>query len=449
MKYLNTTAIKSFAICCQLILLSSFVQAQKTTNSPYSRYGYGIVNPNQFNSNFGTGGIGYAWRPSVYKPQINDSLARSNAKLNDRRTNFINTKNPASFSNISLTVFETGILSRSTQSTSGSQKAQNNNTTLSHMSVAFPLSSKMGVAFGLRSYSSVGYDYQDQVIVNTVTANNTYEGSGGLNEVFVGTGYEVHKNLSVGVSGKYLFGRVERDKRVVFDSDDATNFFNTIDRSEINYNTFTYDIGVQYFKNINNNYRFVVGLNLAPVSEAKGNESGLIASYTGDSGAERIKDTTLSFQGGSLTTPLASTIGGGFSIERIGEWSFNFDVTSQSLGNETIGDNITLNDATIMNLGIEKFNDVTAFGSYFKRMGYRGGFRYNSSILNVNGTDISEMAISVGLSMPLRKSFSTLNFGMELGTRGEDNNGLTKEDFFNIQFGLTINDKWFIKRKYD
>lgn len=448
MKYLNTTAIKAFAFCCQLILLSSLVQAQKTTSSPYSRYGSGLANPLQFNSGFGSGGIGYAWRPSVYKPQINDSLARSNAKLNDRRTNYINVKNPASLSNISLTTFETGVLSRNTEATSGSQSVQGNNTTLSHMALAFPINAQIGMGFGIRSYSSVGYEYEDLAIANNVMANNKYEGSGGLNEIFVSAAYELRENLSVGFSGKYLFGRVERDKRVIFDNS-SSNFFNTIDRTETNYNTFTFDLGVQYFKNINKNYRMVVGLVASPVNQLNGRISGLIATYTGVEGSERIKDSIASFTDRSTETALASSFGAGASIEKLGKWSLNLDITARAVDDEVVGDGVRLNDAIEINTGFEKFNNVSAFGSYFKRMGYRTGFRYNSSLLNVDGTDISEMAISFGISMPLRKTFSTLNFGMELGTRGEDKNGLTQEDFINLQFGVTINDKWFIRRKYD
>ncbi len=82
-------------------------------------------------------------------------------------------------------------------------------------------------------------------------------------------------------------------------------------------------------------------------------------------------------------------------------------------------------------------------------MAIRTGFRYNSSLVNINGEDVDEMAISFGCSLPLRKSFSTLNFGIELGRRGSDSNGLSQEQFIGLLIGVTVNDKWFIKRKYD
>ena len=99
--------------------------------------------------------------------------------------------------------------------------------------------------------------------------------------------------------------------------------------------------------------------------------------------------------------------------------------------------------------GLKKYNSTSSFGSFIKLLGYRTGIRYNSSLITVEGEDIQEIGMSFGLSLPLRKSFSTLNFGLEFGRRGKDKNGLTQEDFLNFMFGITINDKWFIQRKYD
>jgi len=37
----------------------------------------------------------------------------------------------------------------------------------------------------------------------------------------------------------------------------------------------------------------------------------------------------------------------------------------------------------------------------------------------------------------------------KIGQLGETNNGLIKETYFKVVLGATINDRWFIKRKYD
>jgi len=67
--------------------------------------------------------------------------------------------------------------------------------------------------------------------------------------------------------------------------------------------------------------------------------------------------------------------------------------------------------------------------------------------LVVNNTNVNEFGISFGVGMPMGKELSTFNLGMELGKRGTINNGLVKENFFNFRIGLTLNDKWFSKRK--
>lgn len=430
-----------------LTLFGAELYAQKTTDSPYSKYGVGLIRPANFNSNMGSGGIGYAWRPSIYKPLIYDSLARSNAKLNDRRTNFINLKNPASFSNISLTTFEAGVLSRNSEFISENQSRQGNNTTISHIAIAFPIGEKMGMGFGLRPYSSVGYEYQNASSAGLISSTNLYEGSGGLNEFFVAAGWEIGKNFSLGLTGKYLFGKIEENKRVLFTD---PYFFNTIDRQETNFSDATLDLGIQYFKTLSADYRMVIGLVASPIDELNAKQNSLVASYTGAIDRERIKDTISYEKDRSVKRPIASSYGGGVSLEKIGRWAIEIDLTSRIWSNDIqLADQASLKNALIANVGFEKFNEVSAFGSYFKRMAYRIGMNYNSSIVNIDGTDIDQMGVNLGFSLPLRKSFSTFNFGIELGKRGTSSKGLTEENYFNFLVGVTINDKWFIKRKYD
>jgi hypothetical protein len=44
---------------------------------------------------------------------------------------------------------------------------------------------------------------------------------------------------------------------------------------------------------------------------------------------------------------------------------------------------------------------------------------------------------------------STLDIAIKLGERGTIENGLVNESFMQMVLGLTINEKWFIKRKYN
>lgn len=448
MKYSYTMASKTLAITLSLLFVFSFAQAQKNTDSPYSRYGIGLINTATFNGNFGMGGAGIAWRPFQYKPLIYDSLARSNAKLNDRGTNQINGVNPASFSNISLTTFEAALVSRNVNYSSGEQNRVGSNTQFSHMSIAFPVGERLGIGFGIRPYSFVGYDYSNTSIVNDNSVNYINEGSGGINETFVGIGYSFLSNFSVGLSGKYFFGKIIDNRRVVYGAN-STNFFNTLDQREIKISSLALDFGIQYFKDLNSKYRFIAGALVSPNDQLNAEQSRLVRNYTGGINVERFKDTSIFIDDQSTDLANNATYGVGVSIEKKLKWMLTADFKIQSWGNQEHTKGIERSTNQLIHLGFDKYVSSSAFGSYWERLGYRAGLRYNSSLLRVDNEDISEFGISFGLTLPLRKTFSTLNLGVELGQRGKDKLGLTKEEFFNFQIGVVINDKWFIKRKYD
>jgi len=69
--------------------------------------------------------------------------------------------------------------------------------------------------------------------------------------------------------------------------------------------------------------------------------------------------------------------------------------------------------------------------------------------LIINNQAINDSALTLGLGMPLRGAFSNVNIGFELGNRGTTNAGLVKENYMNFSIGLSFNDKWFQKRKYN
>jgi hypothetical protein len=51
--------------------------------------------------------------------------------------------------------------------------------------------------------------------------------------------------------------------------------------------------------------------------------------------------------------------------------------------------------------------------------------------------------------LPVSGTFSSMNLGIEYGSRGTTSNGLIKEDYFSINIGLLFNDKWFRKTLYN
>jgi hypothetical protein len=87
--------------------------------------------------------------------------------------------------------------------------------------------------------------------------------------------------------------------------------------------------------------------------------------------------------------------------------------------------------------------------SYWKRVKYRMGFRYNKTYLNLRNNQINEFGISFGVGLPIPRSLSTFNLALEVGRSGTTAAGLIQNNFFKLTIGIAIWERWFVKNKYN
>ncbi|MBL0104722.1 MAG: hypothetical protein IPP51_13710 [Bacteroidetes bacterium] len=135
------------------------LQAKNSTVSPYSRYGIGDLTTNGYARNMAMGGISAG---------LNQSF-------------FINSANPASYSNLWFTVFEGAVNFEEVQLNTATTKQYSNSASLSYFDLAFPIKAqKWSMGFGLSPYSKVGYTIEQTVATPYNDAEiHTYKGSGG------------------------------------------------------------------------------------------------------------------------------------------------------------------------------------------------------------------------------------------------------------------------------
>jgi len=194
---------KSILIACLFLSLVSF--AQEGTSSPYSFYGIGDIRFKGTAENRSMAGLAIA----------PDSI-------------HINLQNPAGYSDLKLTSFALGATYNTTSQKTDSQSGSARRTALDYLAVGLPLG-KLGMGFGLIPYSSVGYKIK--------TTSRILDGSGGMNKVFLGFGYKLGENLSVGADAQYNFGKIITTS-FVLDSNisNGTSAVNTAILSGINFN---------------------------------------------------------------------------------------------------------------------------------------------------------------------------------------------------------------------
>ena len=98
--------------------------------------------------------------------------------------------------------------------------------------------------------------------------------------------------------------------------------------------------------------------------------------------------------------------------------------------------------------GFEVTPDRNSLGNYLKRITYRTGLSLENYPYLVNGNAVKDFGITFGVSLPVNR-ISSLDFAIKFGKKGDHTLNSIEESYLKLYFGLTFNDQWFIKRKFD
>lgn len=130
---------KKILIGSWLLVSSTVVCAQISTNSPYTRYGLGDMFDQSFTNNAAMGGVGYALRTSEH----------------------INAMNPASYTAVdSLSfIFDAGMSLKSSNFQEGKYKSNAKNSSFDYLAMQFRLHPKLAMTIGYTPFSTVGYNF--------------------------------------------------------------------------------------------------------------------------------------------------------------------------------------------------------------------------------------------------------------------------------------------------
>ncbi|WP_396601948.1 hypothetical protein [Algibacter sp. R77976] len=424
-----------------IIAISSY--GQQGTTSPYSFYGIGSLKFKGTVENRSMGGI------SVY----NDSI-------------HINLRNPASYAGENLEMW--GGESRPVKFAVGGTYSSNNlktdessanasSSTFDYLAINIPLG-KFGFGFGLLPYTSVGYKLES---IEDDNIQNQYEGEGGVNKAFLGFGYQLAKGLNIGVDFQYNFGNTQNSIINYQYSDGIpisyqSKEYNRSDLSGLNLN-----FGLSYKTMIDQKLEIVSSMSFTPESTLiSKNERSISAIAITSSGQEGVSNTididlsALGLEETDLVMPSKFSFGAGIGEPR--KWFIGAETTfvkTSEFSNELFSNNIetTYEDAYALSIGGFYIPQYNSFRNYLKRVVYRAGFRTEETGLVIKGESIKEFGISFGVGIPVgdTRLLSNANLGFEFGQRGTKSSNLIQENFINLQLSLSLNDRWFQKRKYD
>ena len=408
------------AVFC--IVFSITASAQLGTSSPYSRFGLGDLQGNVF-------------------PAYN-ALGGGVTALSS--TNSVNPSNPASYTSFrpNSFLFSTGGLHKTTKIQNSTDKQVANNSAFSHLTIAFPINRKLGASIGMLPYSNIGYMLSARD--NDANADMIYSGDGGVSKVYFGGAYEPFKGFSVGMNASYLFGGLNRRKKLDYDDE---SFFDSRSNSSINLKGYYYELGVIYKKELANEKKLSFGLTANNNSNLRAKRTNIVETISGAN--EIVKDTANSgVEWGEVNLPKYMSAGLAYRDGK--KWLLIADYSMQNWADYTLlGESDDLSNSTRLSGGLQytpEFNSVT---KYYKRMQYRLGAAYSNTPLTLNDTQLKEMSVSFGFGIPVKKSRTKYDVSLTLGQRGTTDNNLIKEQFLRFGLSVSYDGIWFVKRKYD
>lgn len=465
------TARLTFIFC-----LLTFVTASAQENSPYSRYGIGDLYPSKNIANRGMAGL---------------SVASTNVEPLGQAINFSNPASYAYFQRFpgvgARVIYDLGVSvdSRSLSSKAPIKEYSSANFIPSYISLGFPLAKNLGGVFAVKPYSRISYSIiQNSRINNVDSAQYLYEGSGGLNQAFLGLGKR-WGNFSIGVNAGYFFGRKETNTRLAIINTDTnyTPFYYKSNSGTTTYlNKFFLQTGAMYDitlktlpatqKRTKQTYGLRLGATAMLKQTFKGSQDIVKETFEYDaSGGAVSLDSVYRSTGTSINVdiPAVYTIGAMFHkanrirIEGNNEvderafdiWSVGFELETSKWSQYRFGGlSDRVRDYWQFRLG-GQFLPSQSSSTLFGRSTYRFGVAVGRDYIDADGKGLKTFTGTLGVGLPIAlknnfysSQFTNINMALEFGKRGSNVNNIT-ENFIRVSVGLSLTDLWFRKRRYD
>jgi hypothetical protein len=410
-------------------------------NSPYSRYGIGDLYTSRNVVNKGMGGISAAFAD----PQA------------------VNFQNAASYAQLQTVTLDFGMEGegRTIRNADKSDSYRSGNLIYNYLALGVPLKknkkgfSTWGMALGLRPISRMNYKIQDYDRLPGIDSVGTlYEGSGGANRAFLGTGFRFG-GFSAGFNAGFTFGQFTVSSRRSF-VNDTVYYFQSNYLTNTSYNSFSMDGGLSYQTFVGRRYQARIG--------ASGFLGGSVNAYrdvvkhtyvlnaSGGTDTVDIVERQTN-QPGTMELPWGYTAG--IVFQNPDKWLIGIDYETANWSSySSYGQKDQLGNLAIIRVGGQIIPNITEARNFFRRVSYRAGFYFGNDYVKTADGQLPIWGVTLGMGFPIRRwnlysnQFTNVNTSFEFARRGNDKSPIS-EQLFRINVGLSLSDIWFIKRKYD
>ena len=398
-----------------LFFITGFLYGQES-GSPYTRFGLGFFN-------------------SSISARVAGKAGTSIASFDENELSIIN---PASSARIQNTVFSSGLIleTSSSKDNNASKNFKNINFNNSLLGIPIYKEREMVLSFGFFAKSKIGYNIETEVISNSVSAKETFFGTGGLSELLLGLTYSPTRMLNLGLNFGYNFGEIQHSGTLKFNNSEYTDneYTNSMHLKGISFTAGAiYSLGKIFdFHSVN------VGLYFSPKASLSTSKER-ISLFRTSSGT--FTDTLFN---PDYTITLPMNYGIGLEVGLTEKLLFAIDYSFMNWQDYTVdGLNEGLKNSNYFSLSCEYLPDKDILANYMNRLRLSAGVYYEQKNFEITNNRINEFGITLGCGIPLSRN-SVLNSALVYGNRGTVDNGLIKDSFIKLQLSLTLSELWFV-----
>lgn len=422
------------------LFLSADLLAQRATY-PYSRFGIGKILNRTSVASTAMGGLSTAYSSSIV----------------------LNINNPALLTANPLTIFDFAVGTESRKLETATEEQNGLGGKLQYFAFGFPLGKGMHLGLGLVPYSEVNYKAITfaQIPNSYKFAEYTYQGNGGMTQIYTSFAKKFGKNFSVGMQFNYNFGTSNDEAQARINDGASLYKIEVLDR--VSYGDINLKMGTNYSIPLPDHMYLNLGATYSPSSDVGVREFRAIQRKS-LSDAILVRDTVRNNSKASIRLPQATSFG--FTLQRplkeialsnnhtsfaagaditFQDWSEYKGLVADELGSSykiSVGGEVTPN-----------LVDVSA--NYLQKVTYRLGASYEQTPFLVDTQNVMAWTINAGFSLPAPRpkdryqSFSRMNLSFAYGqqnVKGTEIKGV-KESFFEVKVSFTIQQLWFVRRR--
>ena len=405
------------AVICGMAFFSSCVCARAQSSlSPYTMYGIGAFDTGNHGAGSGMAGLGIGLRES----------------------NTLNSANPAALTAIDEKTFVLDMaVTGSFNNLSGqTRNAVSGTGNIDRIALGFRAGSFVTLSAGVNPVASVAYNIRKSSFIegSSETFDSYYTGSGGLHKVYLSLGFDVFRDLSVGITGSLVMGQITYTE--------SSDWW-TAEMKSVSDVTPYMDFGIQYHRSIGNGRTVTAGITGGYRQDFSMHNT---VNIVDNADSSVVSDNTKA----SVTRSIPAYAGAGISYSSR-KFTVGIDYSFQQYSAIDSGsDVIRFKDRNRITVGLSYVPGKYDVRRYWKRIKFMAGASVDDSYIVASGSPGLNWGVSAGMSFPLRNATSfywSLNFNRY--SFPAVNRNTISESSLGLTFGISFGESWFVRKRLE